>query len=162
MAQWKAYIANNLSLFLGQKHLWGVNKGGVLWNSLLVSFSIFQLKRKKTCHGSLDLWTSTTETHIYLKELAGVIHGSFSYGSERGKNKEPTYITGQSIGLFSSLVTWCDHGREAAFSFGLLILLCVLQLPKSTKSVNRGIWSILMQNKVSFSFYRIPRHHLFI
>lgn len=25
----KAYIANNLSLFLGQKHLWGVNKRGV-------------------------------------------------------------------------------------------------------------------------------------
>lgn len=93
-------------------------------------------RERKTCRGSLDLWTSTTETHICLKELAGVIYDSFS--SQRGKNKEPTYITGQSIGLFSSLVTWCDHGGEAAFSFGLLILLCVLQLPKKHKISQSG------------------------
>lgn len=41
-----AYIANNLSLFLGQQHLWRVNEGGVLGNSLLVSFFVFQLRRR--------------------------------------------------------------------------------------------------------------------
>lgn len=48
--------------------------------------------------------------------------------------RKRTYITGQSIGLFSSLVTWCDHGREAAFSLWLLTLLCVLHLPKKHQS----------------------------
>ncbi len=57
-------------------------------------------------------------------------------GPESYKTKNIcTYITGQSTGFFSSLVTWCDHGREAAFSFWLLILLCVLHLPKKKKSI---------------------------
>lgn len=30
--------------------------------------------------------------------------------------KRPTHTTGQSIGILCSLITWCDHGREAAFS----------------------------------------------
>lgn len=104
------YIANSLSLFLGQQHFRWVNECCVLGNSLFVSFFILQL-RKRT-HA-----ITNTEINVDLKEFP--LDGTEWYD-------RPAYVTGQSTGLFCSLVTRCDHGGEAAFSSGLLILCRVL------------------------------------
>lgn len=136
-----AYIANNLSLFPGQKHLWRVNKCRILWNSFLVSFFIFQLQREHNAEIISLLWIIFC-FHLKCLVLINI-------------RKKPTHATGQSVGILGSLITWCDHGRETAFSLWLLILFCALHLQvKSTKSHGRFSLKIYEQDTIC-----LIRHH---